>query len=109
VSTLAQDVMARNRDYEQKRKTLEDLDAEVAAKRSRVDVNNAEDVAAFRDLLARRDAAADEFATKTSPDYSAMVDRYNGRVSAFNGQCSGKTYDPAALASVRAALACPKE
>jgi hypothetical protein len=73
VSVLARDMEARKAIYEEKGRLLEGLDGEVAASRRRLNVENPNEVAAFRDLLDRRNAAQAELADRAAPDYAALV------------------------------------
>jgi hypothetical protein len=107
VSTLANEVLARNRIYEEKRLALEQLESEVAAQRARMNVNDVAQVDAFRALLDRRNAVQAEFATQVTPEYASVVDNYNRQVSDFNARCGTRSYDTTVLASVRANLVCP--
>jgi uncharacterized protein YukE len=107
VSTLSDEVLQRNRAYEEQRKMVEDLDNKVRTQRPEVNVSNAADVDAFRQLLDQRDKAADTFAGDTTRNYSDAVGRYNQAVNSFNNGCAGKAYDPEVLAEVRK-LTCPK-
>jgi TolA-binding protein len=109
VSSLANEAQARNRIYEEKRQALEQLERQVAEMRQRMNVNDTAQVDAFRNLLDRRNAAQAEFANQLTPEYAALVERYNRRVSEFNTQCGNRTYDPSVLASVRATLSCPAQ
>jgi hypothetical protein len=107
VANLANDVLARNRIYEERRRQLDQLEADLAAKRSSMNVNDATQVEQFRQLLDRRNQAVDQFARETTPDYSSSVEQYNRKVADYNTMCSGKAYDPDVLASVRPSLTCP--
>ena len=109
VSSLATEVLARNRIYEEKRQALEQLEQQISEMRQKMNVNDVAQVDAFRQLLDRRNAAQAEFADQVTPEYAALVERYNRRVSDFNTQCGSRAYDPAALASVRANLSCPAQ
>ncbi|HZS82508.1 MAG TPA: hypothetical protein VFA50_06535 [Stellaceae bacterium] len=100
---------ARQRSYDEKRRQLDALDAEVAAARPRVDIKSPASIDAFKQLLARRDAAAQTLAAEATPQYQALVERYNTRVADFNQNCASKSYDAAVLGQVRQSLACPAE
>jgi anti-sigma-K factor RskA len=105
----ASELTARQQDYEAQRRQVEKLDADVASQRPQVQVNNTSSVAAFRQLLARRDAAQQNFANTVEPQYAALVEAYDRRVAAFNQSCGGSAYDPNVLAQVQQSLACPPE
>ena len=105
----ASELATRQQDYEARRRQVETLDAEIATQRPQVQVNNASSVAAFRQLLERRDAAQQNFADTVEPQYAALVQAYDQRVAAFNQSCGGSAYDPKILAQVQQSLACPPE
>jgi hypothetical protein len=105
----ASQLAVQRQDYEDQRRQVEKLDADVASQRPQVQVNDASSVAAFRQLLERRDAAQQNFANTVEPQYAALVAAYDQRVAAFNRSCSGNAYDPNVLAQVQQSLACPPE
>lgn len=107
IAALSQDVRTQFAAYEDAWKRLDTLNDLVRTKRPQINVNNPEEVDAFRRLLAERDGAEKLFTDKTSPDYAALVSRYNGKVSEFNAGCGDKSYDAAVLARVKAGLTCP--
>lgn len=107
VNTLGSDVAARRTIYEQRRQELERLEAELAAMRQKMNVNNPEEVAAYARLFDQRNAALDAFSRAATPDYAAIVERYNQRVAEYNSTCAGKAYDTVVLATVRQSLSCP--
>lgn len=108
VTALADEVLRQNRIYEERRKALETLDNEVKTRRAAVNVQDHSQVDAFKQLLDRRDEAADTFAGPVTKNYADTVARYNQAVGAFNASCAGKAYDPDVLAQVRSNLICPK-
>lgn len=109
VAALNSQVQAQSRVYEDKRQVFQTLDNQVRTSRSEVNVNNQQDVDAFRRLLEQRDEAADTLAGATTSSYAEAVTRYNQSVAAYNDQCAGKAYDADQLAQIRAALNCPKQ
>jgi hypothetical protein len=109
VSNLANEVLARNRIYEERRKQVETLENEVNQRRGQIDPNNAAAVEEFRKLLSRRDDAVNAFARDVTPDYAGAVEQYNRQVATYNQNCSGKVYDPDVLAQVRQSLVCPRQ
>ena len=108
VTALADEVLRQNRTYEERRKALETLDNEVKTRRAAVNVQDQTAVDAFKQLLDRRDEAADSFAGPVTKNYADTVARYNQAVAGFNASCAGKAYDPEVLAQVRSNLICPK-
>lgn len=107
VTALDGEVARQRQAHEQQRQQVEALDAEVNAQRSRIDVNNFDQVQAFKHLLEQRDKAAADFAGPVTASYADAVARYNAAVNRFNGSCAGKAYDQAVLAQVQAGLSCP--
>jgi hypothetical protein len=109
VNTMAADVAARQRMYEDAKRNFESLDAEVNQRRQTMNPNDPAQVEAFRQLLDRRDEARTRFAGEATPEYSAQVEEYIRRVNAFNQSCGGKSYDGNVLAQVRQSLVCPAQ
>jgi hypothetical protein len=107
IGTLASEMLARQRIYEEKRRQLEQLETEVATKRAQVNVTDTAQVDAFRALLDRRNQAQAEFQAQVAPEYVATVDTYNRQVADFNAGCVNRGYDNAVLTTVRANLVCP--
>jgi hypothetical protein len=107
VSTLASEVAARNRIYEEKRRQFEQLDNEVNTRRPQVNVTDTAQVDAFRALLDRRNQAQAELTAQVTPETAATVDGYNRQVADFNARCANRAYNETVVASVRANLACP--
>jgi TolA-binding protein len=107
VTVLDGDVVRQRQAHEQQRQQVDALDAEVNAQRSQIDVNNFDQVQAFKHLIDQRDKAAADFAGPVTARYADAVARYNAAVNQFNGSCAGKAYDQAVLAQVQAGLACP--
>jgi hypothetical protein len=109
VNTMASDVAARQRIYDDAKRSYEALDAEVNERRQSMNPNDPAQVEAFRQLLDRRDAARVRFVGEATPEYSTQVEEYNRRVAAFNQRCGGKSYDGNVLARVRQSLVCPAQ
>jgi hypothetical protein len=107
VAALDAQVAQRRQAHEQSRQELEALEAEVRAQRSQIDVNNFDQIQAFKHLLDQRDKAASNFAGDATASYADAVGRYNEAVNRFNATCAGKAYDEAVLAQVRTGLSCP--
>jgi hypothetical protein len=109
VNTMANDVAARQRMYEDAKRSSESLDAEVNQRRQTMNPNDPVQIEALRQLLDRRDGARARFAGEATPEYSAQVEAYNRRVAEFNQRCGGKSYDGNVLAQVRQSLVCPAQ
>lgn len=107
VAALNNQVAQSRQAYDQSRKALETLEAEVSAQRSKIDVYDFDQVRAFAQLLDRRDKAAANLEGQVMPSYADVVARYDGAVTRFNASCGGKAYDAIVLAQVRSGLSCP--
>jgi hypothetical protein len=107
VTALDGDVVQRRQVEEQRRQEVDALDAEVSAQRSHVDVNNFDQVQAFKRLIDKRDRAAADFAGPVTASYADAVARYNAAVNQYNASCASKSYDQAALARAQTGLSCP--
>jgi hypothetical protein len=107
VDALGADRAAKQHDYDAAQAEVARLDAELQRRRERMNVDNPEAVARFRQLLEQRDAA---FRRSTGPALSALsaaVERYNARVGEYNAHCANRPRDAALLARVQATLSCP--
>lgn len=109
VTSLSSQVKAEHRAYQAKRDEVDLLNKEAEEARGRVNVNNQDDVEAFRQLLDKRDTAALELSNRLQPRYAAIVARYNEAVAENNSYCTGKLFDREQIASVRSTLSCPQE
>jgi len=109
VAALNTEVQAQSRAYESQRETFEALDKAVQTGRPQVNVNSPADVDAFKQLLEKRDTAADTLAGPATRSYADAVQRYNQAVADYNANCAGKSFDPDQLAAAKQNLsACPK-
>jgi multidrug resistance efflux pump len=107
VEALGADLAAKRQAYDGLQGEIGQLDNQLQAERSRIDVNNPADVARFRQVLDRRDAL---FQQSTGPAFSALsqaTDRYGVRVQEYNGRCTGRPLDPGLVTQARATRACP--
>jgi len=85
-----------------------DLDAQLAAERPRVDVNNPESVARYKSLLERRDAARRQSIGPLYTEASESAARYNARADEYNRRCAGQPFNAALVAQIQAGpLSCP--
>jgi hypothetical protein len=85
---------------------LADLDAQLAAERPRVDVNNPASVSRYKALLVRRDAAYGQISPAQSAAAQAVA-RYNATVDEYNRRCAGRPFNPDLVVQVRGRLSCP--
>jgi hypothetical protein len=102
-------VTERRQNYAASQKALASLTNQVATRRAQINVYNDSEVAAYKQLLEQRDAAAAAFAGDVTQSYDAAVARYNQAVAGYNSSCAGKSYDQAVLGRVQAEqFSCPK-
>lgn len=107
VDALGADMTARRSAYDASVSEVAALDVQLQSERARLDVNNPQAVAQFRQLLERRDAAFRRSSGADAAAYSAIVARYNTRVNEFNARCADRPTNPALLTQVQATLTCP--
>ena len=108
VSDLNNELLSQSSAYEAKRQALEDLDKQVQTARPLVNVKNQAEIDSFKQLLARRDEAADALAAAANQSYAEAVKRYNDAVSDYNASCSSKAFDPDQVAEIKRSLSCAK-
>lgn len=112
VDALGGDLAAKRQAYDGLQGEIGQIDNQLAAERSGMDINNPAGVspdatARFRQLLERRDML---FQQSTGPAFSALsaaTDRYGARVQDYNARCAGRPMDPGLVAQAQAAHACP--
>jgi hypothetical protein len=108
VSSLNGEVLAQSRAYEAKRQAFEALDKQVQTARPLVNVKNQADIESFKQLLSRRDEAANTLAEAANQSYAESVRRYNEAVSDYNASCADKAFDPEQMAELKRTLSCPQ-
>jgi hypothetical protein len=104
---LGAEVSARQRIYADRQQELSRLDAELARMRQSMNPENAAEVAAFRQLLDRRDATFNALSRGATDDYREAVDEYNRVVAQYNQRCYRRGLDPNVATAVRQNLVCP--
>jgi hypothetical protein len=107
VDALGADLAAKRQAYEGMQNEIGQIDNQMQAERSRMDVNNPEAIARFRQILERRDALFRQSSGPVFGELSAATDHYGARVQEFNGRCAGRPMDPALVAQAQATRACP--
>ena len=98
----------RNGIFEKARADLQGAEAEVEQRRPTVNVNDPNQVDAFRSLLARRDAARAQYERTAVPDQQQAVARYNASVAQLNASCQGRSFTTYAWEAARRDLVCPR-
>jgi len=86
---------------------LADLDAQLAAGRSRVDVNSPESVARYKALLERHDALQRQSIGPVHDAAAQATARYNARADEYNRRCAGRPFSSTLTAQVQAHPSCP--
>jgi hypothetical protein len=107
IDMLSADLAGQQGSYGSVQDELNRLDAQLAAARANMDVNNPAAVAQYRQLLERRDAAFRRSTGLVTGDLTSTTERYNARVGEYNARCAGRPRDPAFVAGVQARLSCP--
>jgi hypothetical protein len=108
VSGLKAEVDRQKQAYDGAKANYDALNSQAEAGRAQVNVNDSNSIAAYRQMLERRDAAEYHYKVEVTPGYSAAVARYNQAVQAYNAGCGTKMYDSVALAEVKKTLYCPR-
>ena len=107
VDALGADLAVKRQAYDGMQGEIGQIDNQLQAERSRMDVNSPEAIARFRQLLERRDALFRQSSGPVFGELSAATDRYGTRVQEYNGRCAGRPLDPALVAQAQATRACP--
>src|SRR5438477_7023682 len=107
VDALGANLAATRQSYDGMQAEIGQIDNQLAAERSTMDVNNPAAIARFRQLLERRDTLFEQSKGPGFSELSAATDRYGARVQDYNARCAGRPMDPGVLAQARAVGACP--
>lgn len=107
VDTLRQDMDAKQQALADVRARLDQATSRLEANRARVDVNNPEAVARFRQEVEQRDALFKRANGPAVSEAASAVERYNARVGEFNARCTQRSMDPDLVARIRPTLNCP--
>ena len=95
--------------FEESKARVASLDAKIAESKPTVNVEDPEQVDAFRRLVETRERAYDEAYNVAASRLAETVDRYDRLVGRYSGYCGGQRFDADAEAQVRAHLVCPVE
>lgn len=98
----------RNGLFEKARADLQAVEAEVTQRRPTVNVDDPNQVDAFRSLLARADAARAHYEFTAVPDQQRAVGEYNAVVDQLNASCKGRSFSTYAWTAARQNLTCPR-
>lgn len=94
VNDTRTDLQAKQAELNGAQAQLGDIDNQLAAARAQMDVNNPQSVAAFRQLLARRDTTFRQTNGDLIAATQAATAAYNQAVAAYNNQCAGRPLPP---------------
>jgi hypothetical protein len=94
VDAAGADYNAKQADLSAAQSQLSQLEQQLSAARAQEDVNNPQSVAAFRQLLAQRDAAFQQSTGDVVTAAQAANARYNQAVADYNNQCAGRPLPP---------------
>src|SRR5437764_15368165 len=100
VDALSADTTSRQHELDEIRSELDRIGAQLEGERARMDVNNPEAVARFRQLLERRDDLFRRSSGEVVAGVSSTTERYNARVGEYNARCANRPDDPRLLARV---------
>ena len=107
VSTLSAEMNAKKQAFDAVTHQLGDLDAQLARDRSSMNVNNPDEVARYKALLERRDAAYRQSIGPVHDDADQATARYNARVNEYNAHCANQPFNSAMVQQVQVNLVCP--
>jgi hypothetical protein len=88
---------------------LSALDQQLATSKANVDVNQPDQVDAYRRLVEERERTMADLYYNLTPRLKQLVDSYNADSSSYNAFCTTRPLDATAVASAKASLACPAE
>lgn len=108
MDALHAEMNSRQQAYVASQSELATLDAQLQSERARMDVNNPQSVAQFRQLLERRDAIFRRSSGIASGELHQATDGYNARVNEYNARCANRPRNPDLLRAVQATLVCPR-
>jgi multidrug resistance efflux pump len=107
VSALSAEMNAKKQTLDTVTRQLSDLDSQLARDRSTINVNNPDDVARYKALLERRDAAYRQSIGPAHAEAEQATARYNGLVNEYNSQCANRPFNSAIVAQMQVNLVCP--
>jgi len=107
VDALGADLAVKRQNYDGMQAEIGQIDNQLAAERTSMDVNNPAAVARFRELLERRDTLFQQSKGAGFSELSAATDHYGARVQDYNARCAGRPMEPGLLAQAQATHACP--
>lgn len=109
VTTLGAEVDAETQHHQALQDRLAALDKQLVDSRGNVDVNQNDQVDAYRRLVEAREKTMAEFTYDLTPRLQKLVARYNAQSQAYNAACTTRSLDATTLETVKADLVCPAE
>ncbi len=109
VAQLRGEVDRQAASYTPMRQGIEQEAGALDGARAAVNTRNKRQVEEFRQRLIRLQEQENQLFTVAYPAYTGAVERYNQEAQRYNQSCSGKAYDPEALAQVRTKLSCVRQ
>ena len=104
---LGAQMSAAIQDRQRAQDELNRATADLEAERARMDVNNPQSVARFRQLVERRDDLFKQASGRATAEAQAATQRYNARVGEYNARCANRPMDPVLMSRIRPTLTCP--
>ena len=94
VDNTRSDMQAKQNALSAAQSQVTEMDGQLATARAKIDVNNPQAVAAFRQLLAQRDASYRQASGELLSAAQTATVTYDQAVAAYNGQCAGRPLPP---------------
>jgi hypothetical protein len=107
VMTLGAQVDVETKRHQAAQDRIAALDQQLTQSRGNVDVNQADQVDAYRRLVEARERAMAEFTYDLTPHLQTLVARYNAASNSYNASCTTRSMDQTTLDTVKASLSCP--
>lgn len=109
VMALGAQVDAETKNHQAVQDRLAALDLQLTQSRGNVDVNQNDQVAAYRRLVEERERTMAQFTYDLTPRLQKLVARYNAQSQVYNASCTTRSLDATTLDMVKADLVCPAE
>jgi hypothetical protein len=109
VMALGARVDAETKHHQSVQDRLAALDQQLTQSRGNVDVNQNDQVDAYRRLVEERERTMAEFTYDLTPRLQKLVTHYNAQSQAYNASCTTRSLDATTLEMVKADLVCPPE
>jgi hypothetical protein len=107
VMALSAQVDAETRHHREVQDRIAALDRQLTESRANVDVNQPDQVDAYRRLVEAREKTMAEFTYDLTPRLQQLVARYNTQTESYNATCTTRSLDATTLDAVKQNLSCP--